>query len=137
MNNTNVKFTDRIIAVISYITAGFGGLLWIIYCNMLKKSISAFLLFNIYQAIVVTLFLYFANILLGLLHDLLIMIPYVRILVNTIRLTLTSPIYYNWSIIGLAIFVLYLYMILMTLAGKIAKIPFISDIIMYQLDRFK
>ena len=136
MQKINAAPIDKIISALSYITGGLVGFIWLIGCTLLKKRISKFLLFNIYQAICLSLFIGFFNILFVLIHDLLIMIPIVNVLINSLWLALNSPVLYGRSILGIIIFIIYVYLALMTLIGKVAYLPWISKIIMYQIDRF-
>ena len=137
MLENRVTIIDRLVSGSTYLTGGFVGFIWLIGCAILKKETSRFLLFNIYQAICLSLFIYVINLLSVVIHDLLILVPGVRILVNSLWLFLYSPIIYNWSIVGLVIFIIYLYLMIVSLFGKIPYFPWISKIILYQIDRLK
>ena len=137
MPENRVTIIDRLVSGSTYLTGGFVGFIWLIGCAILKKETSRFLLFNIYQAICLSLFIYVIYRLFVVIHDLLILVPGVRILVNSLWLFLYSPILYNRSIVGLIVFIIYLYLMFVSLFGKIPYFPWISKIILYQLDRFK
>ena len=137
MPENRVSFIDRLVSGSTYLTGGFVGFIWLIGCAILKKETSRFLLFNIYQAICLSLFIYVINLLSVVIHDLLILVPGVRILVNSLWMFLYSPIFYNWSIVGLIVFIIYLYLMVVSLFGKIPYFPWISKIILYQIDRLK
>lgn len=132
----NVKLKDRLIAAASNITGGFVGIIWMIFSAIAKKPISKFLLFYIYQSAFLALTLYILNLLLVMIHNILIMVPYVNILVAITERIFFSPIYFNWSVTGILILIVYVYMTVFALAGRIAYIPWVSRVIMYHLGRF-
>ena len=51
MFNENIKISDKIISVLSYLTGGLIGIIWQIYCAIRKKMMTKFLIFNIYQSV--------------------------------------------------------------------------------------
>ena len=136
MYSEHVKMSDRIIAATSNITGGFVGIIWMVFSALAKRPISKFLLFYIYQSAFLALTLYILNLLYSMLYNILIMIPYVNILVAMTDRLFFSPIYLNWSVIGIIILLTYVYMTVFALAGRIAYVPWVSKIILYQLGRF-
>ena len=136
MFREDIKVSDKIISVLSYMTGGFAGLLWLIFCSVAKKQMNKFMLFNVYQSILLALLIYFINLLFKMVYNLLIMIPFIKLLANSLYFVLYNPIYYRWSIIGLILFGMYLYLILFSILGRIAYLPWVSNIILYQLNRF-
>ena len=133
---TQVSTADRIISALSYGTGGFAGVIWwILSVLLLKKHVSKFLMFNIFQSMFISFTLYIVNILLSLLLGLLVMIPFINILANYVNFIITTPVFYNLSAIGLILFVTYMYLIVFSIMGKYAMLPWFSKIILYQLDR--
>ena len=136
MFSESIKISDKIISALSYLTGGLAGIVWQIYCAVTKKTMTKFLLFNIYQSVFLSLLLYFANLLFGMIYNLLVMIPFINILANSIYFALYSPVYYRWSIVGLILFGMYIYLMLFAILGRISYLPWVSNIILYQLKRF-
>lgn len=136
MFKENIKTSDKIISVLSYMTGGFAGFIWMIFCSVTKKQMNKFLLFNVYQSILLALLIYFIDLLFKMVYHILIMIPYVNILVNSLYYAIYTPVYYGWSIVGLILFGMYVYLILFSILGRIAYLPWVSNIILYQLNRF-
>lgn len=134
--NEKISDIDRAISACSYISGGFLGLIWQIFCSISKRPMSKFLLFNIYQSIFLSVFLYLAHILITLTISILIMIPLINIIVNSINMFLYTPVFYSWSIGGLIIWIIYLYLIIFSILGKIAYLPWVTNIILYQVNRF-
>lgn len=136
MYNNKINVSDRIVSVLTYITGGFVGVIWLIYCSLKRKPMTKFILFNIYQSIFLSLFLYIANLLFNMVYHLLAAIPFISRIINGLYFALYSPIYLGWSIVGLILLLMYIYLMLFSLLGKTAYIPWVSNIILYQLKRF-
>ena len=136
MFKESIKVSDKIISAFSYMSGGFVGFLWLIFCSVTKKQMNKFMLFNVYQSIFLALIIYFINLLFSMVYHLLVMIPFIKILANSIYFAIYSPVYYGWSIVGLILFGMYIYLILFSILGRIAYLPWVSNIILYQLNRF-
>ena len=133
--NSQISTGDRIISVLTYFTGGSAGFIFLIVFLILKKMPSKFLLFNIYQSIFISFGLFILSILYNLAMDLFIRIPFIKILANYINLAISAPVFYGLSIAGLILFIVYLYMSVFSLMGRYAYVPWVSKIILYQIDR--
>ena len=132
----NIKTSDKIISALSYLTGGFVGFIWLILCSVTKKYMNKYLLFNVYQSIFLALLIFFINLLLGVMYHLLVIIPFINRMVSFVYSLIYSPVYFNWSIVGLIILGMYIYLMLFALLGRISYLPWVSNIILYQLNRF-
>ena len=107
---------DRIISILAYFTFGFFSLIWLIFAYLTKKRSTPFLMFNLYQAIFVSLV--FA--VLSLVYE----------IANAFHLFfVATPIYFGTSISGMLVTLLILYFALACLIGKRPYIPLVSEII--------
>ena len=136
MLENNGTTLEKIISAVTYPTAGLAGILWQIFCVMTKRPMSKFVIFNIYQSVFLAILLYLIFVISGLAYNLLVMIPLVNVLVNFINLLFNSTIIYDFSILQIILYVVYIYLIGFSLFGKYAYLPWVSDIIMYQVNRF-
>lgn len=127
---------ERIISALTYPTAGMVGILWQIFCVMTKRPMSKFVVFNIYQSVFLAIFLFLVFTISGMAYDLMIKIPLINVLANYFALLLNAPIIVGFSILQLILYVMYLYLIGLSLFGKYAYIPWVSNIILYQINRF-
>ncbi len=132
----NISTPDRLISAGTYITGGTIGVLWLIFCALTRKGMTKFLMANIYQSVFLALFYFIARILLISIYNILIMIPVVKIVANIIYLALFAPIYYQVSIMNIIIFAVLAYLVISSLFGKIGKLPWVSDIIAYHINRY-
>ena len=136
MTVENISFSDRIVSAGSYITGGLIGVIWQVICAVRRKAVSRFLIFNIFQSVFLSLFIFILNLLLSFTVRLLIMIPIINKITNMVILTLFSPVYYGWSIIGFIILTIYVYLSLCSLAGKYPYLPWVSKIITDNINRY-
>ncbi len=128
-NHNPPSISDRIISALSYLTVGWAGLFFCIIFYFLKKRISPFLSFNIFQSIFVSLLYFVACMILGLLFSILSHIPLIQIVVSWIQLIFMKPILLGYSFIQIVVNLVILYMITFSLLGKIPKLYWISQVI--------
>ena len=131
-----IYLVDRIIAVASILSGGTLGVLWLIFCAVTKRSMTKFLMFNIYLSVFLSLFLYILGILVEFAYNLAIQIPYIKVLANMLYLGAFQPLYQGFSIVNGVIFIIYFYMVICAISGKYAKLPWVSNLIAGQIDRY-
>ncbi|MBR1616739.1 hypothetical protein IJ670_01160 [bacterium] len=125
-----VSITDRVVSSISYFTFGIFSLVWIIFANLTRRSITPFLNFNLYQAIFISVALACFSLIYQIGINLLSIIPFVGKMVVAFDIFFNStPIYYGFTLSSLIIALLLSYLIIMSLIGIRPYIPVISDII--------
>lgn len=127
---------ERIISALSYLTGGLVGFIFFIIITSGRKQASKFLLFNIWQSLFLSMLIYFILLLLQFSLGILVMIPVLNVLLNMLHSFLTNPVVYGFSISSGFVAVVYFYLILYSLLGKVAYLPWVSDVIIYQLKRF-
>ena len=99
MHNNPQKLSDRLVSFVSYLTVGWGGLIYAFIMYLGKKPLSKFLRFNIFQSIFIS-FLYFVLcMVLGFISDILLHIPLINYLVSKIVLFFNRPLIFDYSII--------------------------------------
>ena len=122
-------FLDRIIAAISYLTFGFVGAIWLIINAIRNKYVSQFLKYHIYQSIFISFALYVVSLILGMLIQILDVVPYVQILVRQLYFVFNTPIFMNYSIIQIFVYTLCGYLIITSAMGLYSYVPWVSGII--------
>ena len=128
-------FGERIISALSYLTFGIFGVIWIVYINVAKKPLTDFAKFNIFQSIllsvILTVIAYAYDILLNKFG---VIIPILGKILRPFDLFINqTPIYLGFSISGLIITILMMYLIILVILGKRPFVPFISNMIYYNL----
>ena len=124
---------DRIASSLSYITAGWFGLIYCVILALQKKKLSKFLRYNVYQSIFIVLLVFLCCAIFGLLFNILSHIPIIQILVSWVQLILFKPVIFGRSILQLVIGFVVLYSAAVSLTGKEPRIYWISGIIDYNM----
>lgn len=136
MLENNETPLERIISALTYMTGGLAGIIWQIFCVMTKRPMSKFVIFNIYQSIFLAILIFLVLTIAGLTYNLLVMIPFVNVVANYFALLINAPVLYGFSVLHSVIFLMYLYLIIFSLIGRYAYLPWVSDIILFQVNRF-
>lgn len=128
-NNRSIQIMDRVVSCLTYLTAGWFGLIYFVILYFQKKSPSLFLRYNIFQSIFISLLLFVLSMSLGLLSNLLLAIPFINVVVSWVILLFNRPVFFEYSIIQFCITVLIFYLAGFSLLGKYPKVYGISKII--------
>ena len=131
MNKFSVSIFDRIFSAISYLTAGWGGVIILFLLYLRKKHVSHFLRFNALQSIFLALLFFILSMGVGLIANILKYIPIINYIVNSILFFFNRPILFQWSFIQLFLLGLTVYMAVFSILGKYPRIYKLSKIIDY------
>ena len=133
MPKNTEKMTDKIVSAISYLTMGWGGLIYLIIMAFKRANLSRFVRYNILQSIFISFLYFILAMLFGFIFNLLSYIPYVNILIAKITIMLNGEFLFNYSVIQLIAIGILLYMALYALIGKYPRIYFVSQVIDKQI----
>lgn len=120
---------EKIIASLSYFTFGVAGFLWLIVGVVTKNQLRPFLKYHIFQSIFLSLAYFLICAFLGLIMNILSIIPFVNQLILQITFYFNAPFILGFSSIQLALYVVILYLIVTCSQGKYSYIPWVSEII--------
>lgn len=120
---------ERIIAALSYLTLGMVGFIWLILGVLMKSNVRTFLKYHIFQSIFLAIAYYLICQLLGLLMNILSIIPIVNSVLVMLTFYLNMPLIFGYSFIQFIIYTILLYLMLTSLRGKYSYLPWISEII--------
>lgn len=124
-----VGWLDRIISVLSYVSAGWFGMIYFVILYFRKKMPSKFLRYNIFQSIFISLLFFVLSFGFGLLLKFLSYIPFLNYVVATITFQFNRPVFLQYSLIQVFIIGLTLYMSLICLRGRLPRVYWVSKII--------
>ena len=124
-----VGWLDRIISVLSYISAGWFGMIYLIILYFRKKMPSRFLRYNIFQSIFISLLFFVLSFGFGLVLKFLSYIKFLNYLVATITFQFNRPILFQYSLIQVFVIGLTLYMSIICLMGRLPRVFWVSKII--------
>lgn len=129
MNNYKIPLFERIVSSVSYLTMGWGGMIYLIYTALRHKNLSHFTRFNIFQSIFLA-FLYFVLAMtIGFILTILSYIPLINILAAKLTHLLHKNFLFDYSLIQILVFGFILYMSIYSLFGKYPRLYGLSNII--------
>lgn len=128
---------EKIVSVLSYYTCGFVGLLYLIIAIIQKKGLRPFLKYHVFMSIFLSLLIFVVSKVLIFVINILGYIPFVKAVVFSITVMATSELIsflgLHFSIITLLITALYTYLAVGAILGKYSYIPWVSQIISYNM----
>ena len=133
MRKSEYSITDRLVSAVSYVTMGWGGLVWLIIMAFKRANLSRFVRYNILQSIFVSFLYFILAFLIGVIFNLLSYVPFLNILIAKIVLFFNSEILFHYSIIQILIIGIILYMTLVSFNGKYPRLYMVSNLIDKQL----
>ncbi len=120
---------SRLGSAMSYLTAGWGGLIALVIMYFAKKTPSKFFTFNVYQSIIIAFSLFIIGMTWAILFNILSHIPFVQLIVSWIDFILNRPTILSRSVTELFVFGLTIYCVLFSLLGRYPIIYKVSSLI--------
>lgn len=124
----SVSYFDRFASALSYLTAGWGGLIFLVILYFAHKTPSRFLRFNVFQSIFISFAVVVISMLYNLVFRILTAIPIVQIAVSWIDLILNKPTFGEYSLLQALVLVYLCYMVVFCLLGRLPLIYKLSDL---------
>lgn len=122
----SIGIFDRIISFLSYITAGWGGMIVLVVMYFRKKTPSHFLRYNAMQSIFISLLYFIIAMGSGLILKFLSYIPFINYLVAQIAFFFNRPLLLDYSLIQLFTTCLIAYLAISSLLGIYPRVYWIS-----------
>lgn len=122
----SIGIFDRIISFLSYITAGWGGMIVLVVMYFRKKTPSHFLRYNAMQSIFISLLYFIIAMGLGLILKFLSYIPFINYLAAQIAFFFNRPLLLDYSLIQLFTTCLIAYLAISSLLGIYPRVYWIS-----------
>lgn len=120
---------EKIIAALSYITFGFVGFFWLLLGIFTKNTLRPYLKYHIFQSIFISIAYFLLGQFLGLIMNILSMIPLVNQLVLQFTFYLNAPLIFGFSLIQTFVYGVIIYLVATSLQGQFSYLPWISEII--------
>lgn len=122
---------ERILAAASYLTAGGVGIVWMILAAILKKNITKFLLYHIFQCFFLILLFVVVSYLGKMVYVILYRIPLINVIPYLLNMPL--PFLMNFSIIQAFTTTIMFYLAITAGLGYYSYLPWVSNIIKINL----
>ena len=141
-NGLKVNLLEKIISILSYMTMGIVGLIWIIIAYTNKKSLKYFLMYNISQSMVIAILLAILKLVLDIVLSILAVIPflsYITAIFNYIISIKIIRIYglgLSFTLFELLVFILLSYIIAGIFIGRIFYIPMLTSLMQKLMKRY-
>ena len=137
-SNNIISPIEKIISVLSYVTMGIAGLLWLILAYFLKKKLRYFLMYNIAQSMIIAIILAIFKLLTDIILSLIAKISFLDFIMAIFNLVISFKIIrISNSGISFTILELLLLMLLGILFGRIFYIPYLSDFMKKVMKTYK
>lgn len=138
-NNQVIYPIEKIVSVLSYYTFGLVGLLYLIIALIKKQGLRSFIRYHVFMSIFISITIYIVSIVLMFVIDILGFIPFLRpFLFSLVVLCQTAIISFlgaKISITTIAVYGLLTYLAGGALLGKYTYLPWVSNVINYNLHR--
>ena len=127
------SMSERVIAVLSYVTSGIVGIIWLLLAALAKSKLKPFLKYHIMQSIFLMLLYYLAAHMLIFVLNILTYVPFFNAIISTLNFFLNISLLnfgpFHMSIINILIFLFIIYLSCGTLKGKYVYVPWVSNVI--------
>lgn len=132
---SNISILERIIASLSYITMGMAGFIWLIISLFTKAPLKKFLQYHIFQSIFISITIFIISYIINFCCNILSIIPFLSKLIAQVTFLLNMPIFIQYSIIQIIIYLFIIYLAISSLLGLYSYVPWVSGIIAQNVRR--
>lgn len=129
VSQTEPVLLEKIIAALSYLTAGKIGFIWLLIALFTKQNLKPFLKYHIFQSIFIVIGFFLLSFLINALGNILSFIPVLNIVVMHISYLLGAPLISHFSLIDLVVYSIVFYLTITSFMGQYSYLPWVSDII--------
>ncbi len=124
---------EKAIAGLSYLTMGFVGFIWLLIGFFTKSNLRPYLKYHIFQSIFISFAFFVLGWLLSLVMTILSIIPFVNQLVLQLTFYFNAPFIFGFSLIQIFMYCLIGYLVVTSVKGQYSYLPWISDIVKYNV----
>ena len=132
---TKPPLSDRLVSALSYLSAGFVGFLWLIFCLFTRCPLRPFVQYHIFQSIFLSILYFLLSIACGFVLSILSYIPLINKLVAAITFMFNSPFIGQYSFIQIIVYTVVIFMTVTSFMGLYGRLPWVSDIIDQNIGR--
>lgn len=131
MHSVNEKpyMIERIVSGLTYPTMGMIGFIWLILGLITNAKLRTFTQYHIFQSIFLSIAYVILSLLIGVLSNILSVIPLINKLTAQIMFWLNMPVIFGYSLIQACIYTIIIYLAITAFMGKYSYLPWVSDII--------
>ena len=123
---------EKIISILSYLSMGIIGVIWLIIAYFLKKNLKYFLMYNIAQSMLISILCAIFFCLINLILNIVALVPFLAFISAIINLFMSVKVLFilgmSFSVFQIFLTVLLIYIIVGILLGRIFYVPLLSNI---------
>lgn len=128
--------SDRLIAVVNYVTFGLVGFVYLIINAIRKGRMSAFLQYHIFQSFFLVMLYWLLSVFVSMIAQILSFIPFINILVLKLLFYFNTPFFFGrYSVVSGTVSLIIVYLVLTSIQGMYSYFPWVSDIIKQHVRR--
>ncbi len=133
-NNHNIAPIEIIVSVLSYITMGIIGLIWVLLAVLSKRKLKYFMMYNIAQSMIISMLLVLLRLFFELVCIILSKIPILDIVAGllnfiiSVKIIVINPLHMSFNAIQLIVFIFLIYIIVGVISGKLFYIPWLTNV---------
>ena len=120
---------ERIVSALTYPTMGMIGFIWLILGLVTHSHLRKFAQYHIFQSIFLSIAYVIVSILLGVISNILSVIPLINKLTAQVIFWLNMPAIFGYSLIQACIYSILIYLTITAFMGKYSYLPWVSNII--------
>lgn len=135
MSNKSPYMIERIVSCLTYPTMGMVGFIWLILGLITKAKLRTFTQYHIFQSLFISIAFVLLSFLVGIISNILSVIPFINNLVAQITFYLNMPFIFGFSLIQICIYGVLTYLAVFAFLGKYSYLPYVSEIININLRR--
>lgn len=134
---------EKIISVLSYLSMGVLGIIWVIFAYICKRNLKYFLMYNIVQSMLISIILAVFYFSLGIILSILAIIPVLNVIaavfnyIISVKIIRLYQIGVSFTLLELIVFILLAYIICGIIAGKIFYVPVLTNLMNKVMNRYK
>lgn len=129
LDNPKPYMIERIVSALTYPTMGGIGFIWLLLGVFTQAKLRPFTAYHIYQSIFLAIAYVVVAILLGVITNILSVIPLINKLIAQISFWLNMPAIFGYSLIQACIYTVIIYLTVTAFMGKFSYLPWVSNII--------
>ena len=126
---TQPALIEKLVAALSYFTMGGFGFIWLLIAIFTKNQLRPFLKYHIFQSIFISILFFLIGQFLGLIINILSLIPILGGLFIRFGFYLNMPLIGHFSVIEMVGTFVMFYLIITSFLGQFSYVPWVSDII--------
>ena len=130
MQHNNISVMDKVIAIFSYLTVGFIGMIWFLINTLfIKKPMSNYLKYNLVQSFIISIFLAIFSLAYNIISYFLFDLgPLGNMFRAAHNFIFATPIFNTLTLVNFVLLAFVIYLSVIAFFGQLPYVPYITDV---------